>query len=101
PASAVRSSRFDDGVLADHDDAAWRDDEALAVALEIDSDLGAFGDADVLVQDRVADYRVAPDVDAVEEHGAVDVCVRVHMDAGGQHRASDPSPRHDHARADE
>src|SRR3954469_25670345 len=63
--SATRRSVIHADALADHDDAPLRNDEALAVAVEVDADLDALPDADVLVQDRVADDGMPRDVDAV------------------------------------
>src|SRR5215813_15631049 len=54
--------------LPDDHDAAVRDGEALAIAFEVDTDLRAVRDDDVLVEDRVANDRVPPDVAALHDH---------------------------------
>ena len=41
------------------------------------------------------------DLDAVQEHRAVDLCVRMDVHAGRQHRAPHAASRHDHAGADD
>jgi hypothetical protein len=59
----------DAGALGDHDNAAGRDREAFAVGSEVDADLRAGLDDDVLVEDRVADHPIAAHVHAREQDG--------------------------------
>src|SRR3954451_21603824 len=85
-AAAIReSSGLDDLALADHHDAVVGDSVPGAVALGVDADLGVLRDADTLVDDGVADHRVAAHVDALEQYRALDVRPRVHVDVGGDH----------------
>src|SRR6266540_6720780 len=51
-----------------HGDAALADRVAEGVAREVVTDVIALGDADVLVDDRAAHARAAPDIDVVEDH---------------------------------
>src|SRR6266511_1321878 len=106
PAANSRSAPLRDSChhplsLADDDDPAFGDGVPGAVLLQVDPDLHAFRDDHVLVDDGVADHRVAADVDTLHEHRALDVRPGVDMDVGGHHRvlhqrAGDDGPRRDH-----
>ena len=50
----------------------------FAVGLRVDADPRAWGDPGALVDDRVPDDRAPADIDAVQEHGALDLGVGVH-----------------------
>ena len=64
---------FDQGLLADDDDDAGRGDmETAAVGFEVIANFGMFGKADVAIDDRAADARVAADVDVIVDDGIGD-----------------------------
>src|SRR4029079_13834741 len=90
--------------LADHHYAGVGHRVALAVAFEVHADLGALRDPDVLVDDGVADDRVAADVDALHQHRALDVGPGVHAHVGRQdrvfHQAAGDDGTRRHHRAD-
>src|SRR4051794_9159844 len=74
--------------LADHGDAALADGEAAApVLVVVDTDQGAVGHDDVLVDDRVADHGTAADGHVVEEDAALHGCAVEHHGVGADHRA--------------
>ena len=61
---------FDQGFLADdYDYAGVGDVEATLVGFHVVADFGAFGQADVAVDDGAADARVAGDVHVVVDDG--------------------------------
>src|SRR3712207_8057240 len=67
----------------------FRSETAGAVVVLVDADLDALADADVLVDDRIADHGPAADVRAVQDHGPLDGRPAVHDHAGGEHRLVD------------
>src|SRR3712207_7133575 len=66
----------------------FRSETAGAVVVLVDADLDALADADVLVDDRVADHGPAADVRAVQEHGPLDGRPAVHDHAGGDRKST-------------
>src|SRR3712207_5833028 len=74
-----------------------RSETAGTVVLLVDADLDALADADVLVDDRIADHRPAADVRAVQDHGPLDGRPAVHDHAGGEHRLADTAAGDDDA----
>src|SRR3712207_9565848 len=71
----------------------FRSETAGAVVVLVDADLDALADADVLVDDRVADHGPAADVRAVQEHRPPDGRPAVHDHAGGEPRLADTAGR--------
>src|SRR6266849_1755178 len=61
------------------------------------TDLVALLDSDVLVDNRAAHFRVAPDLAVVHHHGVVDLAIRMDEDRPAENRVAHEAARHDAA----
>src|SRR5580765_4682278 len=72
---------LDKGFFAhDDDDAGVGNVIATLVGFEVVTDFGAFGEADMAINDGAANARMASDIDVVVENGIADFAVTVDSD---------------------
>src|ERR1700675_2816185 len=71
----------------DDDDALFRDAVTRAVGLDIETDDGAFRQADVAVDDGAPDTAMPSDIHVIEDDGFFDVAVAVDAHVISQHAA--------------
>src|SRR5262245_22052924 len=86
------------GAPRNDDDPPGGHREALLVLLFVLPDDELRRDPNLLVDDRAADARMPPDVDAVHEHALGDLRVGVDPHLGAEDRALDTPARDDDAR---
>ena len=72
----------------DYDDPAIRHVVPLAVGLEVVANLRALGDRDMAIDNSVADPRVAPDIDVVEQDRVFHLAVAVDSHVVAEDRAA-------------
>src|SRR6185503_13409047 len=87
--------------LGDNDEAVVCDEEPFAIGLEIEADLDARRDLDVLVDDAPAYLGVASDAHALEQDALFDLAERIDAATDGEHAAMDAAAGDDAAVADE
>src|SRR6266851_5946604 len=85
------------GGLWNHDYTRFRHEKPFAIALEVVADLVALLDSDILVDNRAAHFRVAPDLAVVHHHGVVDLAIRMDEDRPAENRVAHEAARHDAA----
>src|SRR4249919_1421381 len=84
------SCRCDPDTLGNDSDTAVGEGEASGVIrFGVNTDLGAVGDHDILVQDRAMYDCVTPDDRMGQDHRMVHPCVGVYVDVGRKHRTLD------------
>ncbi len=92
--------RVDHLALADHDDAALGDDEALAVGLGSTPICAPAATSTFLSRIALRTTALRPTSTPCMQHRALDLRVRVHVDARREDRAAHAAARDDHAGAD-
>src|SRR5712692_7007629 len=85
------------GGLWNHDYTRFRDEKPFAIALEVVADLVTVLDSDILVDNRAAHFRVAPDLAVIHHHGVVDLAIRMDEDRPAENRVAHKAARHDAA----